>query len=155
MKTTTFPGKHSSLAATVPLRSHLEALRDADKLLEAERDRRYAEVNIEREKALKIKETADLAALGLAREIQDYKDGKADSQREQTSGERHLYATKTEITSLGDKFTTLLKPLSDYVTSQQGGTEVATEGRQRSQWLVGVLIALGVFAADFIAKKLP
>src|SRR5579859_1613551 len=104
-------------SATVPLQLHLEALREADKALEAERDRRYAEVNIEREKALKIKETADLEALGLAREIQDYKDGKADSLREQTSGERHLYATKNEISALGDKFASLVEPLALYVSA--------------------------------------
>ena len=35
MKTTGFPGTHSSIAATVPLQFHLEALREADKALEA------------------------------------------------------------------------------------------------------------------------
>ena len=48
---------------TVTLRAHCEALRTADADLAAERDRRYAEVALEREKALRIKETADLAAL--------------------------------------------------------------------------------------------
>jgi hypothetical protein len=66
---------------------------------EKERDRRYSEVNIEREKALKIKETADLAALQLAREIQTYKDEKANELREQISRERNLYPTKDELAS--------------------------------------------------------
>ena len=44
---------------SVPLREHLATLRAADQALQAERDRRYAEVNVEREKALKIKEEAD------------------------------------------------------------------------------------------------
>lgn len=137
-----------SQGATVPLQLHLEALREADKALEAERDRRYAEVNIEREKALKIKETADLAALGLAREIQDYKDGKADNLREQNSGERHLYATKIEIDNLGAKFAALLTPLSDYVASQQGRTVAVAEGRQQSHWTIGqVVSSIGVAIA--------
>jgi len=94
---------------TVPLKEHLEALRAADMRFNEERDRRYAEVNIEREKALKIKETADLAALGLAREIQNYKDEKANELREQISSERGLYATNKDI-----------EPIKAYVSAQTG-----------------------------------
>lgn len=94
---------------TVPLKEHLEALRAADMRFNEERDRRYAEVNIEREKALKIKETADLAALQLAREIQTYKDEKANELREQISSERGLYATNKDI-----------EPIKSYVSSQTG-----------------------------------
>jgi len=78
------------MSETVTLREHLEAMRQAD-------DRRYAEVNVEKEKALKIKETADLAALQLAREIQTYKDEKANELREQINSERGLYATKDDL----------------------------------------------------------
>jgi len=76
---------------------------------EEERDRRYSEVNIEREKALKIKETADLAALQLAREIQTYKDERANELREQINSERGLYATNKDI-----------DPIKSYVSSQTG-----------------------------------
>jgi len=102
--------------------AHLLALRQADRdfyaerhraeeKFQQERDRRLTEVAIEREKALKIKETADLAALGLAREIQTYKDEKANELREQISSERGLYVRKDE-----------LKPIADFVTGQQGRT---------------------------------
>jgi len=94
---------------TVPLKDHLAALREADLRFQEERDRRYAEVNIEREKALKIKETADLAALQLAREIQTYKDEKANELREQINSERGLYATNKDI-----------DPIKSYVSSQTG-----------------------------------
>ena len=94
---------------TVPLKDHLSALREADLRFQEERDRRYAEVNIEREKALKIKETADLAALQLAREIQTYKDEKANELREQINSERGLYATNKDI-----------DPIKSYVSSQTG-----------------------------------
>jgi preprotein translocase subunit SecF len=94
---------------TVPLKEHLEALRAADMRFNEERDRRYAEVNIEREKALKIKETADLSALQLAREIQTYKDEKANELREQINSERGLYATNKDI-----------DPIKSYVSSQTG-----------------------------------
>jgi hypothetical protein len=94
---------------TVLLSQHLSTLRQADERFMAERDRRYAEVNIEREKALKIKEEADKAALGLAREIQTYKDEKANELREQINSERGLYVTKTE-----------LEPVKAYIASQTG-----------------------------------
>ena len=94
---------------TVSLKEHLAALRTADMRFEDERDRRYSEVNIEREKALKIKETADLAALQLAREIQTYKDEKANELREQINSERGLYVTNKDI-----------EPIKAYVSSQTG-----------------------------------
>lgn len=101
-------------------------LREADKRFYEERDRRYTEVNIEREKALKIKETADLAALGLAREIQTYKDEKANQLREQINSERGLYASKDDLAAAEDKIMANVRPLSDYIASQQGRT-----GRER------------------------
>ena len=94
---------------TVPLREYLAAVRESDVRFGAERDRRYTEVNLEREKALKIKETADLAALELAREIQTYKDEKANELRSQIERERGSYITQAE-----------LKPLADFVARQQG-----------------------------------
>lgn len=93
----------------VTLKEHFETiLRLNEKFLE-ERDRRYAEVNIEREKALKIKETADRLALDLAREIQIYKDEKANALREQIGSERGDYALNKD-----------LEPLKAYVNSQTG-----------------------------------
>ncbi len=76
----------------ISLREHITAIIAAN-------DRRYAEVNVEREKALKIKEEADKAALGLAREIQTYKDEKANQLREQINSERGVYATKEDLQS--------------------------------------------------------
>jgi hypothetical protein len=52
------------------LKELLDERRRGEEKFQAERDRRLTEVALEREKALKIKETADLAALELAREIQ-------------------------------------------------------------------------------------
>src|ERR1700733_14459906 len=94
---------------TVSLKEHFETiLRLRDQFFE-ERDRRYAEVNTEREKALKIKDEADRRALKLARIIQRYKDEKANNLREQIGSERGLYATKEDI-----------EPLKSYIASQTG-----------------------------------
>jgi hypothetical protein len=87
-----------------------------------ERDRRYSEVNVEKEKALKIKETADFAALQLAREIQTYKDEKANELREQINSERGLYATKSDLENAVREIGAAVKPLSEYVSSQTGRT---------------------------------
>jgi len=114
---------------------HARMLREADHRFAEERDRRYSEVNIEREKALKIKETADLAALSLAREIQDYKDEKANNLRSQIEGERGHYATKDDLMAAVDKFDTLVNPLATWISGQQGR---GLGSRELFGWLVGV-----------------
>jgi vacuolar-type H+-ATPase subunit H len=105
---------------SVTLREHLEMRIHYESMLQQANDRRYAEVNIEREKALKIKEEADKAALGLAREIQTYKDEKANELREQISSERGLYTTKPELIASIEKVEALIAPLTAYVNSQRG-----------------------------------
>jgi len=100
--------------------AHNEAMRLADIRFQDERDRRYAEVNVEKEKALKIKETADLAALSLARESQVYKDQQADVMREKNLAASGVYATNADLASVVDKFEKSIKPLIEYVNSQQG-----------------------------------
>jgi hypothetical protein len=91
----------------------------------AERDRRYSEVNIEREKALKIKEEADKAALGLAREIQSYKDEKANQLREQITGERGSFATKEDLAASMRELGALIAPLTAFVAGAGGQTRQA------------------------------
>lgn len=129
---------------TVSLKEHLEALRAADLRFLEERDRRLTEVNIEREKALKIKETADLAALQLAREIQTYKDEKANELRSQIERERGSYVTQTELRGLEDKVLSLLKPVSEYVSQNRGKS-----GGLQTGWTVlisVVTVALALYA---------
>jgi len=108
----------------VSLREHLEKVADLERRFAEERDRRYSEVNVEREKALKIKETADLAALQLAREIQTYKDEKANELREQISSERGAYATKEDIANLTDKLAGLVAPLQNWQSKATGAAVV-------------------------------
>lgn len=125
------------MSETVTLREHLEALRAAD-------DRRYAEVAIEREKALRIKETGDRDALQLAREIQTYKDEKANELREQINRERGLYITKDELHSVIREIQAKMEPITAYVTGAQG----------RSQGIsltTGTIISLVMAAAAVVA----
>ena len=107
--------------------THHEAIRRAQESFMEERDRRYTEVGVEREKALKIKETADLAALGLAREIQTYKDEKANELREQINSERGLYATKDDLVAAVSKLEVTIKPFGEYTIAQQGGRQTTAD----------------------------
>jgi hypothetical protein len=126
------------------LREHLAIVRELDERFMAERDRRYAEVNVEREKALKIKETADLAALQLAREIQTYKDEKANELREQISSERGNYASKDDLANALREIQATIKPLAEFVSSQQGRSGGLNAG-------LGYLIAVAAVAVALIS----
>jgi Flp pilus assembly protein TadB len=106
------------------------------KILMDERDKRYAEVNIEREKALAILKEADNKALELAREIQIYKDEKANELREQINSERGLYVTHAE-----------LKPLMEFVLSQQGSSSTSTK-------LIGYMFAAAGLATAIVTTVL-
>jgi len=120
---------------------HNEAMRAASQRFNDERDRRYAEVNVEKEKALKIKETADLAALSLARESQVYKDQQADVMREKNLAASGIYATNADLANVVEKMEKTLKPIIEFVNTQQG----ATKGSEIT-WgkIFGSIGALGV-----------
>jgi hypothetical protein len=94
---------------TVPLKEHFETILRLHDKFDQERDRRYAEVNIEREKALKIKEEADRRALELARDIQALRDEKANGLLDLVKSERGTYATNKEI-----------EPIKGYIAAQTG-----------------------------------
>ena len=110
---------------------HNEEMRKVELRFQEERDRRYTEVNVEKEKALKIKETADLTALELARESQVYKDERNDSMREQNLKETGIYATRDDLSAIFSKsekqlssfieeMKTVLKPVLAHVAEDKG-----------------------------------
>ena len=108
------------------LKEHFEALRAAD------------------QRAIQIKETGDAKALSLAREIQTYKDEKANELREQISSERGIYATKAEI-----------KPLADYITAQQGqakGSDITMAKIVTTISVVGAILGIIVLLANGVFK---
>jgi len=130
------------------LATHHDTIRQMQDKFDIERDRRYAEVATEREKALKIKETADLAALGLAREIQTYKDEKANQLREQISGERGMYPTKSELNGVVEKIDAQLKPINEFVSAARGHIGGTKAVQSNIAWVVALiasLIAIGTF----------
>jgi hypothetical protein len=130
------------VAGTVTLRAHLAALRKADERWQAERDRRYTEVGVEREKALRIKETADLAALQLAREIQTYKDQAHNGLLQQIDRERARYPTKDDLAAAIEKVEATVKPLAEYVSGAQGRSGGEADSRTERRLDTGQLVAI-------------
>ena len=116
--------------------AHSQALRVADLAFAAERDRRYAEVDVEREKALKIKETADLAALTLASENQRLRDEAHNNLLSQWQNERTHYVTI-------EKFDATIGPLIEARSTSIGSHTTTSELRTV---IYGVLIFLGTVA---------
>ena len=121
------------------LQVHITALETEREKFYAERDRRYAEVAAEREKAIKIKEKADDAALGLAREIQSYKDEKANQLREQINSERGSLASKDELAAAVRELNVAMAPLTAFVSRQGGEHEGSRASFGR---MLSIIVAL-------------
>lgn len=101
--------------------------------------------------ALAIKDAGDREALKLAREIQTYKDEKANELREQINRERGLYATKDDLKGAVEKLEVALSPVLTYVASQQG----RSTGMDKS-WaiLISVIVAAAsVFGIVFALTR--
>ncbi len=124
------------------LKEHQDALNLANLRFEDERDRRYTEVNIEKEKALKIKETADLAALSLARESQTYKEQQNDALRDKNLAQSGIYATTADVAHAFDELKIQLKPVFDFVISQQGQVQHGNSIWTRGGTLVAVIAGI-------------
>lgn len=136
---------------------HIEALRLADEKFQTERDRRYTEVGIEKEKALKIKEIADLSALELARESQVYKDERNDQMRETSLRSNGMFATRDDLAAVFsksekslalviDKLEAVLKPINEHIAADRGSQ--LTIGKMFA--IVGVSgVVMGIIVALF------
>jgi hypothetical protein len=118
----------------------------AQAALDEERDRRYAEVALEREKALKIKEQADRDALALDRDQQTYKDERANNLRTQLERERGDYATKDDLASLADKLESTIRPALEYIASAQGRGQGANAVWGYMIAIIGLGLAIAAFA---------
>lgn len=142
-------------APVVPLLYHLEAL-------ERERELRYQQRYEAQQKAvtdafaaskeaLAIKDAADRRALELAREIQTYKDEKANNLREQISSERGVLATKEDLKSAVEKIDATYGPALSYISSQQGRSSGLDKG-----WAIllgaAALVATIIGIVSYFAK---
>jgi len=140
MPDTVVPNEVNNDCSMVTYAAHNEAMRTAEHRFQDERDRRYAEVNVEKEKALKIKETADLAALSLARESQVYKDQQADVMREKNLAASGVYATNSDLASVVEKMEKTIKPIVEYVNSQKGVDRGNAESSSKLYTNVGIIV---------------
>lgn len=129
----TDPATGTSAATDVSLREYVELGDKWRWRFLQERDRRYAEVQTERDKAEVI-----------ARETQTYKDMKANELREQLAAERLEYASKSDLKAAIETITATLKPIVEFVASQQGSRQGSSDFRQLIAW--GIAAALGIWA---------
>jgi hypothetical protein len=102
-----------------------------------ERDRRYAELQAERDKAEVIRAAN-----------QAYRDEKANELREQISAERGLYVSQTELKSAIAEITATLRPIVDFVSAQQGAKTGAMDQRLFVSWAVALIATIiGIYFA--------
>ena len=127
-----------------------EDLRAADKELRIESDRRYGEVNIEREKALKIKDTADRDALELSRKRQEERDTQSDAMRDQTLASSGVYATNASVAKSFEKLEETLAPFIKYVAELQGAGAGNDKSAIRLSQLVAGVVGIGLL---YLATK--
>jgi hypothetical protein len=134
------------------LKEHWDTVDAANRRFEDERDRRYTEVNIEKEKALKIKETADLAALSLARESQTYKEQQNDALRDKNLSESGVYATNSGVAQAIGKLEQKLDPIFEFISAQKGGTQQGNTIWTKSTTLVASIVAIAALAYNVLPK---
>lgn len=141
---------------------YCEAIRIADEKFRTERDRRYTEVNIEKDKALQIKQKADEEALKLARESQAYKDQQTDQMREKTLTSSGIYATHADVALVAEKMgksinqvaermEAALEPLAKYVATQQGSAQGTTLTKGNMYAMITAVTAI-IVAAIYLMK---
>ena len=127
----------ASQQAVELLERHTSELRHADSRFYEERishlqdtiasnDRRYTEVNIEREKALSIEKNSTAEALRLAREAQNVKDKQTEQLRDETLGKSGIYATNDGVNKMFKDFektiTDELTKINNFISGQRGAT---------------------------------
>jgi hypothetical protein len=111
---------------------------------------------------MKIKETADLAALELARESQVYKDERNDVMREQSLSQTGVYATHSDVAAVAEKMgesinlvaermESALKPISSFISAQQGVTKHSEITMGKIYGAIGAVTAI-IVAAVYVFK---
>jgi hypothetical protein len=111
-----------------------------------ERDRRYSEVAVEKEKALKIKEVADRDAKDLERSAQIYREQQNDAMRDKNLAQSGIYATNASVSQGFAEFRTELKPILDYISSTTGNVRGSAAATARLWQTVGGISILFAFA---------
>jgi hypothetical protein len=120
----------------VTIRDYFLALRSVDEKLCNERDRRYEEVQVERDKAAALHRQLTDRALELARVNQLAKDVEHNGLIGQLREQRLDLASKTDLLSAVSKIEVAMEPLKSYVTSQ------TARGQGLSQWYGWIVAAI-------------
>ena len=133
----TDPAAGTSAATDVSLREYFAQHADWQWRFMEERDRRYAEVQRERDKAEVLRA-----------ETQAYKDEKANELRDQLSQERLGYASKGDLAAALGTINATLKPIIEFVASQQGVRQGGLDQRNLLGWAVAIVATIiGIYFA--------
>ena len=139
----------------VSLREHIEALLREKDLRYEQRYEAQQEANrnafLAAKEAREIKDRADKEALELAREIQKYKDEKANNLRDQIGAERGLYPTKDDLKAAVEKLEISIAPVLTQMAMQRGKSSGLDKGWAILISVIGLAATvIGIFA--FISK---
>ena len=126
-------------------------IREMDRELSKEQDRRYTEGNELRAMALKIKETADKDALVLDRASQTYRENRNDALREQSIGERGDYATRDDLSNVVKDIGKQLLLITDFMNKHEGSEKGA--GFTQKQIVTGLSVALTILTILAVVQK--
>jgi hypothetical protein len=113
-----------------------------EKKFQKERDRRYIEVNREKEKAVKIKETAWAEALKLAKQEADRRAREANELKNEINESKNRFTPTTELLRM-------MKPINDFMSSRQG-TE---KGVDKTLYYLITIIGLAIGLLSVIYFK--
>ncbi len=126
------PSREQQVTESVSLREYMQTLiseaerRNSDRF--AAQDKALVAAFAASKEALAIKDRADRDALDLARQIQTYKDEKANELREQISRERMNYASKDDLKAAVEKLEVSITPLLSFMASQRGHSSGMDKG---------------------------
>ena|ERR1019366_8847484 len=137
---------------------HSRAMAHADHRFATERDRRYTEVRIESEKALQIKEVADARALILAAALQAEKDERKNDVLQRWDNDRNTFVTRTEfvtaLDTLGEKFSTAVKPFNDFIAGQRQATSAVSSFQNKQIAYVTLILLVVAIVAGLVGHFL-
>jgi hypothetical protein len=138
--------------------NHSRELAKAERRLGTERDRRYGEVDLEREKALKIKETADALALTLAAALQAEKDDRKNDVLQRWDNDRNTFVTRAEAITqheaVLDKIEAAVGPLNDFVQGTRSSS-VAVAGLKANQLAyIAIFVAVISIIAYYVGNHI-
>jgi hypothetical protein len=138
----------------VSLEDHLKALRKADRQFYDERDRRWVEVEVERQRALSIREDYDAGRDSARDRVLDQWQAdrgtlmtRIDFESQHSALTQH---TDTVFESLRNEMFTALSPINKYITEQQTRSISRLDLRTITISMIGILLVAAAVISPHI-----